>query len=320
MDFGGNGRRIHLADNAHSTLRLGTRSSALALWQANWVTEQLQSRGVTVEIVHIKTSGDVRTGPIGQIGSQGVFTKEIQRSLLENQIDLAVHSLKDLPTEVVDGLSLAAVPPRASSADALLSSVSDSLTALPTGSRVGTGSVRRQAQLLAIRPDLVVCEIRGNVDTRLRKLKDGEYDAIILAEAGLQRLGLSSHITQVIPRELMLPAVGQGALGIETRADDAETISILRQLDDQCSHRCVQAERHLLSALRGGCSAPVGTWTEMDGQQLTIRAVVLSLDGKERITTDHVGSGEDASLLGQLAADSLFEQGAEELLQSIRDS
>lgn len=196
------------------TLRLGTRSSALALWQANWVTEQLTALGVNVQVVHIKTSGDVRSGPIGQLGTQGVFTKEIQRFLLEEQIDLAVHSLKDLPTDTVAGLDLVAVPTRESSADVLVSRVSDSLDSLPDGSRIGTGSVRRQAQLLAIRPDLAVCEIRGNVGTRLQKLKEEQYDALILAEAGLRRLGLESHITQIIPPSVMLPAVGQGALGI----------------------------------------------------------------------------------------------------------
>ncbi|MDG2380917.1 MAG: hydroxymethylbilane synthase [Pirellulaceae bacterium] len=302
------------------TLRLGTRSSALALWQANWVTEQLTALGVNVQVVHIKTSGDVRSGPIGQLGTQGVFTKEIQRFLLEEQIDLAVHSLKDLPTDTVAGLDLVAVPTRESSADVLVSRVSDSLDSLPDGSRIGTGSVRRQAQLLAIRPDLAVCEIRGNVGTRLQKLKEEQYDALILAEAGLRRLGLESHITQIIPPSVMLPAVGQGALGIETRAADDETRAAVEQLNDRSTWQCVLAERSLLSALRGGCSAPVGAFSALDGDALSLQAVVLSLDGTERISSEQQGAVSEAVTLGKSVADSLFKQGAEQLLQSARDS
>ncbi|MCP4190715.1 MAG: hydroxymethylbilane synthase [Planctomycetaceae bacterium] len=309
-----------MKDDSNLTLRLGTRSSALALWQANWVTEQLATLGVKIEIVHIKTSGDVRSGPIGQLGAQGVFTKEIQRSLLEGQIDLAVHSLKDLPTETVEGLELVAVPERESSADVLVSRISDSLETLPEGSRIGTGSVRRQAQLLAMRPDLSVCDIRGNVGTRLRKLEEQQYDALILAEAGLRRLGLDSHITQIIPRSVMLPAVGQGALGIETRAADVETRAVVEQLNDRSAHHGVMAERSLLAALRGGCSAPVGAAASLQGDSLSLQAVVLSLDGTVKISSQQQGPISQAVTLGKRVADALFEQGAEKLLQSVRDS
>ena len=239
-------------------LRLGTRSSPLARWQAEWVAARLTERGVAVELVPITTQGDVKTQPLGQIGGQGLFTKELQRALLDGQIDLAVHSLKDLPTAPVDGLSLAAVPPRESTADVLVSNIVKQIEQLPPSARIGTGSLRRKAQLLHLRPDLQVEEIRGNVDTRLRKLDEGQYDAIVLAEAGLRRLGLAERIVQVIPRSLMLPAVGQGALGIEARADDAATCNLLAPLDDAATHQAVLAERSLLLTLRGGCLAPVG--------------------------------------------------------------
>ena len=198
-----------MVEHDGTTVRLGTRSSALARWQADWVTARLREAGARVEQVLIQTQGDVRSGPIGQLGGQGVFTKEIQRALLERRIDLAVHSLKDLPTEPIDGLQLAAVPPRESAGDVLVASAADTIWDLPPAACVGTGSIRRRAQLLAARPDLAVAEIRGNVDTRLRKLWQGDFAALILAEAGLRRLNLQQHITQVIPKSLMLPAVGQ---------------------------------------------------------------------------------------------------------------
>lgn len=298
-----------------ATIRLGTRASALARWQANWVTEQLKNVGVNVEIVHITTSGDTQTGPIGQSGSQGVFTKEIQRALLDGEVDLAVHSLKDLPTEHVPGLSLAAVPKRANAADVLVSRVSDAWTSLPEGSRVGTGSVRRQAQLLAVRPDLKVLGIRGNVDTRLRKLDEGDYDAIVLAAAGLQRLGLADRITEVLPHEVMLPAVGQGALGLETREDDERTRAILSQLNDAATHESVIAERSLLATLRGGCSAPIGASARIRDDRLLLDAVVLSVDGSARISADGESTRSEASNLGQSVAKTLFDKGADKLLR-----
>src|SRR3954447_2169680 len=271
-------------------LRLGTRASALARWQAEWVAARLQERGVAVELVPITTQGDVKAGPLAQIGGQGLFTKEIQRALLDGKIDLAVHSCKDLPTAEVAGLAIAAVPARESTADVLLSLKADSIESLPSQARVGTGSLRRKAQLLHLRADLLIEDIRGNVETRLRKLDDAEYDAIVLAEAGLKRLNLDHRITQVIPRSVMLPAVGQGALAIETRVADARTRTLVAPLDHYPTHQAVLAERRLLLALRAGCLAPVGALARVDESKLALDAVVLSPDGKRRLTASGSGS------------------------------
>lgn len=299
-------------------LRLGTRASPLARWQAEWVSARLKELGVDVEMVHIATQGDVKTGPLGQIGGQGLFTKEIQRSLLDGQIDLAVHSLKDLPTEPVDGLVLAVVPERESTADAFVCANVSALRDLPQGARVGTGSLRRKTQILHFRPDLRVLEIRGNVDTRLRKLDEGDYDAIILAEAGLTRLGLTSRIASLIPQEQMLPAVGQGALGIETRADDVSTRKLLEPLNHLPTHQAVIAERSLLATLRGGCMAPIGAYGRMEVGQLKLDGVVLSGDGAQRITATAAAPATAAVDLGRLVAESLLAQGAAELIATIR--
>jgi hydroxymethylbilane synthase len=270
-------------------------------------------------MVHNTTQGDVKTAPLGQIGGQGLFTKEIQRSLLQREVDLAVHSLKDLPTEPVEGLVLAAVPVRESTRDVLISRVANRLEDLPQGARVGTGSLRRQAQLLHFRPDLQLLDIRGNVDTRLRKLHEGEYDAIILAEAGLRRLGLAERITQVIPAEIMLSAVGQGALGLETRGDDEATQRALASLNDPATHAAVVSERSLLATLRGGCLAPVGAWARKDGDQLLLEAVVLSGDGRQRIAASGRAPVEDALQLGREVAEQLLSQGAAQLIQQSRE-
>ncbi|MDX1948837.1 MAG: hydroxymethylbilane synthase [Pirellulaceae bacterium] len=299
-------------------LRLGTRSSPLARWQAEWVAARLIERGVAVELVPITTQGDVKTQPLGQIGGQGLFTKELQRALLDGQIDLAVHSLKDLPTAPIEGLALAAIPPRESTADVLVSNHVHDLRDLAPQARIGSGSLRRKAQLLHFRPDLRVEEIRGNVDTRLRKLDEGQYDAIVLAEAGLRRLELVARITQVIPRELMLPAVGQGALGIESRADDATTRALLAPLDDPETHRAVEAERSLLFTLRGGCLAPVGAWGRVEQGGLLLDAVVLSGDGARKVSATGRATPADAIPLGAQVAQQLISQGATELIASAR--
>jgi hydroxymethylbilane synthase len=302
-------------------LRLGTRASDLALWQADWVTAELAARGFEIERVLITTQGDAtQIGPIGAIGGQGVFTKEIQRALLENRIDLAVHSLKDLPTEPVEGLTLAAVPERENVGDVLVSPQAYTLDELPQAAIVGTGSLRRRTQLLHVRPDLKIEDIRGNVDTRLKKLDDGQYDAIVLAEAGLRRLEFTDRITHVLDRAIMLPAVGQGALGIEARADDAETLEALLPLQDVTSRAAVTAERRLLHSLRGGCLAPIGAWGRMQDDRLTLSAVVLSHDGQQKLTAETSGSLDNAESLGQSVADDLIGQGATELIQSARES
>lgn len=280
-------------------IRLGTRASALARWQADWVAGQLQHVGVAVEMVLITTQGDVKSGPIGSLGGQGLFTKEIQRALLDDRIDLAVHSLKDLPTDPIEGLSLTAVPERESPKDVLVSRDGSLFETIATGARVGTGSMRRRAQLLHARGDLTIHGIRGNVDTRLKQLDAGKYDAIVLAEAGLKRLGLAVRITQVLPTSLILPAIGQGALGLETRADDIETRQCVGCLNDPGTHCSVIAERKLLASLRGGCLAPIGAWGRVDNDRLVLDAVVLDPQGDTRLTTHVSGAPDQAEALGQ---------------------
>lgn len=301
-------------------LRLGTRGSPLARWQAEWTAAELRRLGSEVELVPISTRGDrEQVGPIGAIGTQGVFTKELQRALLDGQIDLAVHSLKDLPTEPVDGLALAAVPARGPIGDCLVSPRHPTLDDLPQGAVVGTGSQRRRAQLLHVRPDLKLVDVRGNVDTRLRKVTEGEYAALVLAEAGLVRLGLDANIAQILPKSIMLPAVGQGALGIEARTDDAGTRTVLAKLDDAATHRAVDAERSLLHALRGGCLAPVGAWGRIEADGLLhLRAVVLKADGSERLLVDRSAPPHEAVALGAAAAEELLKQGAARLIADSR--
>jgi len=302
-------------------LRIGTRASALARWQAEWVAGELRGLGVQVELVPIHTSGDAdQQGPIGAIGTQGVFTSELQRALLADEIDLAVHSLKDLPTDPVAGLALAAVPARASADDALVAVSADSFDALPGGAVVGTGSLRRRAQLLCERSDLQVRGIRGNVDTRLRKLDDGEFDAVILAVAGLVRLGCSESITERLPHAVMLPAVGQGALGLEARFDDDATRDAIAPLDHRATHAAVLAERSLLAALQGGCLAPIAAYAcptdEADELQLTAR--VAHPEGRKRLDAVATAPLDEAEQLGRRVADDLLDQGAAPLIAAAR--
>ncbi len=308
--------------DSKTALRLGTRGSPLARWQAEWTAGELRRLGVDVELVPISTSGDrEQSGPIGALGLQGVFTKELQKALLDGTIDLAVHSLKDLPTEPIPGLALAAVPARGPIGDCLVSTRFRTFEELPLGSIVGTGSQRRRAQLLHVRPDLKMEDVRGNVDTRLRKLAEGQYAAIILAEAGLIRLQLEQNIAQVLPKTTVLPAVGQGALGIESRADDARTNTILARLDDRSTHLAVDAERSLLHSLRGGCLAPVGAWgrIEADGR-LHLTAVVLRADGSERLFVHRSAEPAQAVELGKLAAEELLAHGAARLIFDSRSA
>jgi hydroxymethylbilane synthase len=299
-------------------LRLGTRASALAQWQANWVASRLATLGVPVELVHITTQGDVRTGPLATLDGTGLFTKQLQQALLDETIDLAVHSLKDLPTEQPADLLLAAVPEREACFDALVSNFCCTLDQLPAGSRVGTGSSRRRSQLLHYRHDLQIDEIRGNVDTRLRKLDEGQYQAIVLAQAGLIRLGLGWRAAQALQPPLMLPAVGQGALGIECRAADLRTRNVLAHLDDIGTRAAVTAERAMLAQLRGGCLAPVGAWGRYRGGRLLLEAVVLSGDGRTRIASQVEGLAGQAVGVGQQAAAELLQQGAAELIAAAR--
>jgi hydroxymethylbilane synthase len=299
-------------------IRLGTRGSALALWQAHFVAGRLRevAPGIAIELVEIETSGDViRDAPLAQIGGQGVFTKEIQRALQQGQVDVAVHSLKDLPTLAVENLVLAAVPPRGPTGDAFVSRKYTSFDALPKGGTVATSSQRRRSQILHRRPDLNLVEIRGNVDTRLRKLVEQDLDAIILAEAGLIRLGRADEITHVLDSIWMLPAVGQGALGLECRADDADTGKLLANLNDPPTHHCVLAERAFLRGLGGGCQVPIGAATTVRGDQLWLRGVVLSPDGRQRVEASRHGHLTDAEKSGSELANDLLKRGATELLR-----
>lgn len=307
--------------------RIGTRASKLARWQSDWVAAAWRTQGAEVEIVEITTRGDVhQMGPIAALGEPGAFTKEIQAALVDGSVDLAVHSLKDLPTRTVEGLALAAVPLRENPADGFVATAP--LDSLATGARVGTGSLRRRAQLLHLRPDLEVLPIRGNVDTRLRKLDAGEYDAIVLAAAGLVRLGLAGRIVELLESPRMLPAPGQGALAIECRADDAQALRIAAQLDDAATRLATAAERTLLAALHGGCSAPIAALARFADGKLQLEALVSDSRGSRvvRASSEEVLSPAAteyplaaAERLGQRVAAELASQGAHELIAESRE-
>jgi len=298
-------------------LRIGTRGSALALWQARSIARALrESTGVELEIVIIRTSGDkFQQASFSQIGTKGVFIKELEDALLEGRIDLAVHSMKDLPTEMPEGLTIAAIGKREDVRDALLSSSGATLASLPQGSRVGTSSLRRQSQLLYARRDLRLLELRGNVDTRIEKLRRGDYDAIVLAKAGLDRLGLSGNISQVLPHDVSLPAAGQGAIGIEARKGDAETLRVLTALEDEETRSAVTAERSALAGLGGGCQVPIGAWGRVEGGRLALDVAVLSPDGMQRMWEKDSGSLEEAEAIGKRIAKKLRDGGAAALLE-----
>lgn len=296
-------------------LRIGTRGSPLALWQANHVAVMLRPLAAPREIklVEIQTSGDqVRDQPLAQIGGEGVFTKEIQRALLDHKVDVAVHSLKDLPTIVVEGLTLAAVPQRAPAGDAFVSVKHRSFDALPHGAVLATSSLRRRSQALHRRPDLRLVDMRGNVESRLRKLVEHDLDGLILAQAGLERLGLQEHITEIL--SWMLPAVGQGALGIECRSDDAATLTLLQPLNDAPTRQAVLAERAMLRALGGGCLVPIGAAGEVRAGSLKLHGAVLSPEGKERVEATVNGQADQAEALGESLAAELRRLGTTQLL------
>ncbi len=289
---------------------IGTRGSQLALWQARWVQSQIEDAGLLI----IKTSGDrITAAALPEVGGKGLFTKEIEEALLDGRADVAVHSLKDLPTEMDPRLVIAAVPSREDVRDAL---VGYTVATLPLGARVGTGSPRRAAQLRHIRPDLAVESIRGNVDTRLRKLDEGQYDAIVLAAAGLRRLGLADRIAEYLSPKIMCPAVGQGALGIQCRAGDSETIRRLMALDDAGTRAEVAAERALLAELGGGCRVPIGGSARIEGGTLRLTAVVASPDGGRLVRAAVEGSVLDPEALGREAARDLLARGAAQILEA----
>ena len=292
---------------------IGSRGSALALWQAEHVKTRLRALGHSAEIRVITTSGDRVEGRLESVGGKGAFLKEIEEALLAEEIDLAVHSLKDVPVSLPRGLVLCAVLERADPRDALVSANGTLLAALPAGARVGTTSLRRRAQLLAVRPDLVVGDLRGNVDTRLRKLREGAFDAIVIATAGITRLGRATEITERIEPGLILPAPGQGAIALECRDADAGVAAAVQQLHHPDSARAVEAERAFLEGLGGGCNVPLGAFAEVQGAELWLRAVVAREDGSALLRGERRGSrGRD---LGAALAEELLARGARELLQ-----
>lgn len=295
-------------------LTIGSRGSKLALWQANWFRDQLQALGRPCRIEIIKTTGDkIADVPLANVGTKGLFTKEIEEALLAGRIDLAVHSLKDLPTDLPAGLRLAAIPPREDARDAL---VGRRLEELAAGAKVGTNSLRRAAQLRAARPDLMIESVRGNLDTRLRKLSEGRYDALVLAAAGLKRLGWQDRIAEYLPESLMCPAVGQGALAIETR-EEGEAAQVCAQLDDACTRAAVEAERAVLKALGGGCQVPIGAHASVAGGQLRLLGVVASPDGARIVRREASGPVADAVSLGSELGNELLAGGGAEILEEV---
>jgi hydroxymethylbilane synthase len=297
-------------------LRIGSRGSQLALWQATHISALLRERGHEVELEIIKTTGDKITDvALAKVGTKGMFTKEIEEALAEGRIDLAVHSLKDLPTELSQGFEIAAVTSRENPRDVFCSSKYNNIEDLPRGARVGTSSLRRQAQLKAVRPDLDIHPLRGNVDTRLRKLEAGEYDAIILAAAGLNRLGKTELVRQVIPAELMCPAAGQGALGIEIRAGDSVTRQHLAFLDNPAARATTTCERALLNKLGGGCQVPIGAFAEVRNGRLHLEAIVADPDGSTVLREAREGS--DPVHLGESVGETLLQRGGDAILEAV---
>ena len=295
-------------------LRLGARGSALALAQASLVAASLEGRA-EVEIVTIRTTGDRLSAAGSPIEWKGDFTRELDEALLDGRIALAVHSLKDVPSRVPDGLVLAAVPPREDPSDVFIARQGERFVDLPRGARVGTSSPRRRAQLLAARPDLEVVEARGNVDTRLARLKEGRFDGVVLARAGLARLGRLDEVTEVLPASVILPAIGQGALAVFARQDDGAVVSLLETLDDAASRREVEAERSLLATLEAGCKAPVAGLARVHGGSLRLSAAVFSPGGERALREEAAGEARDAADLGRCAAERLLERGAAALME-----
>jgi len=302
-------------------LKVGTRGSALALRQTNEVIEKLRASypGLELEARIIKTKGDkILDVPLAKIGDKGLFVKELELALLRKEIDFAVHSMKDLPTQLPEGLCIAAVPERVDPSDVLITK-GPRLAELPTGARIGSSSLRRHAQLQNYRPDLRISDLRGNLDTRLRKLDSGEFDGVVLAYAGLYRMGWTDRITEKIPPRICLPAVGQGALAIETRDDDADVIEILKALDHAESHAAVLAERSFMRALGGGCQVPIGALASIETGKLKLAGVVASLDGSRLVRAEIPGDPEKPEELGKELARILRAAGADKILRELRN-
>ena len=301
-------------------LVIGTRGSKLALWQAEWVHAQLREMepGLPVSLRRIKTAGDkILDTPLAAIGGKGLFVKEIEEALLRGEIDLAVHSMKDVPTHVPPGLEILAIPEREDPRDVLISRGGMTLERLERGARIGTSSLRRQAQLLNLRPDLSIQVLRGNLDTRLRKLAAGEYDGIVLAAAGLRRLGWADRVTEYLSPDVCLPAIGQGALALEGRADDAFVRDVAARLDHRPTRLAVTAERALLERLEGGCQVPIAAHAMVEGDALMMNALVAGVDGRRLVRDSIRGGVEEAHHLGVRLAERLLERGGGEILKEI---
>lgn len=301
---------------------IGTRGSALALWQTDFVKTELERRfpEAAFDVRVIKTTGDrILDTSLSKIGDKGLFTKQIENALLDGEIDLAVHSLKDLPTVQPENLIIGAVSERETPNDVLIAENCDSIDDLPEGARVATGSLRRRSQLLNYRPDLEIVEIRGNVPTRIEKFLAADLDALILAYAGVHRLGLDTHIKQIVPVEIMLPAVGQGVMAIERRKDDEEISTMLDTINNQSVALCVTAERAFLRSLEGGCQVPIGAFAEITDKEIYLRGFVGSLNGATNIRNSQRGALSDAKLLGESLAEKVLQKGAAEILAEARE-
>ncbi|MDR4509722.1 MAG: hydroxymethylbilane synthase [Candidatus Brocadiaceae bacterium] len=300
---------------------VGSRGSKLALIQTNWVISKLKqlNPGVEFQLEKISTRGDKITDvPLSRLGGVGLFTKELEVALINEKIDIAVHSAKDLPTEIDNELTIGATPEREDPHDALISANNETLESLPKKARIGTSSLRRRAHLLAFRPDFQILDLRGNLDTRIKKLENGEMDAIIVAHAGLIRMGYTGTISQVIPFDIMLPAVAQGALGIEIRKDDSRTKDIISEFNDKETKVAVEAERSLLAKLEGGCQVPIGAHAHIQENTLHLEAIICSLEGNRVVRDKQSGPIDQAVKIGNELAQRMLENGGEEILREIR--
>lgn len=301
-------------------IKIGTRKSALALWQAEFIKNELQrlNPSITVELVHFNTKGDrILEKPLAEVGGKGLFTAELEAAMYAGDIDIAVHSLKDMPTELPQGLTLGAISKREVPYDALISPQYKTLDKLPKGARIGTSSLRRQAQLLHRRPDLKIEVIRGNVQTRLNKIETEGLDGVVLAQAGLKRLGLDHQITQVFTADEMIPAVGQGALAIECRADDVEMLDMLSLIDDEPTRLAVEGERSFLNQLNGNCQVPMGVHGTIEKGQLTLKALIASTDGKTVYEGELSGPATKRVMLGKNLAKALYEEGGKHIIEAL---
>ena len=299
---------------------IGSRGSQLALWQANWVKSELERlhSNTDIDIRIIATSGDIiQDVPLAKIGGKGLFVKEIEEALLANEIDLAVHSMKDVPMELPTELGISVITKRENPLDALISKNGEKLADLPQGATIGTSSLRRSSQLLKYRGDFKIHPLRGNVDTRLRKVEEGKYDAILLASAGLNRLGWANRITEEISHDILLPAMGQGALGIETRLDDTMIYDFISTLNHEQTHYAVSAERSLVGRLDGGCQVPIGAYARVEKGLITLKGLVASLDGEVIYKLENVGPVDDAINIGQELGSKLLKMGANEILEKL---